>query len=281
MNEKMRQFFYLARLDKPIGIYLLLWPTLWGLWLGGEGRPDLKVVTIFLLGVLVMRSAGCVMNDMADYKLDAFVDRTRLRPLAAKTLSLKEARIFFVTLMLIAFIVVCFTNLQTILLALCGAFFAILYPFLKRITHLPQLGLGIAFSWSIPMAFMALQQTIPTNAWILFLAAIIWPVIYDTQYAMTDRPDDIKIGIKSTAILFGNQDLTMIGILQILFLSLMCFVGYLFHLKIIYFFSLILVGVLFIYQQTLIKERVPTNCFKAFLNNHWVGGLIFLGMVLG
>ena len=173
MREKIKQFLYLARFNKPIGIYLLLWPTLWGLWLAGEGHPNLLIVGIFLLGVIVMRAAGCVMNDIADHKLDAFVERTKLRPLVAKTISLKEARLFFIFLMSIAFILVCFTNRQTISLALCGALFAVVYPFLKRVTHFPQVGLGVAFSWSIPMAFMALNQEIPPAAWLLFYLEIM------------------------------------------------------------------------------------------------------------
>lgn len=281
MNEKIKQLLYLARLNKPIGIYLLLWPTLWGLWLAGKGEPDVLIVVIFILGVVLMRSAGCVINDIADYKKDGFVERTRLRPLVTKKVSIKEALLFFSILLIAAFILVCLTNRLTVLLAFCGALIAIAYPFLKRVTHLPQLGLGVAFSWSIPMAFAAINNTIPHEGWLLFTTALLWPIIYDTQYAMTDRQDDIQIGVKSTAILFGQWDRIIISLLQLLFLLLLVVIGFVFQLNVIYFLSLLLVSVLFIYQQWLIKDRLRERCFQAFLNNNWVGCLIFLGMALG
>ena len=281
MSDKIKQLLILARLNKPIGIYLLLWPTVWGLWLAGKGQPDWFIVAIFMLGVVLTRSAGCIINDIADCKKDGFVERTRSRPLVTKKVSIKEALLFFILLMISAFILVCFTNQLTMLLAVFGAFIAMGYPFLKRLTHLPQLGLGVAFSWSIPMAFAAMTDSIPAEGWLLFATAVFWPIIYDTQYAMTDREDDVQIGIKSTAILFGQWDRGMIGLLQVIFLLLLCWVGYVFQLNHLYYMNLLLVAVLFGYQQWLIKDRLPQPCFKAFLNNNWVGCLVFLGMVLG
>jgi 4-hydroxybenzoate polyprenyltransferase len=276
--EKIKQLIFLMRLHKPIGIFLLLWPTLWALWLAGEGQPNLFIVAIFILGVIVMRSAGCVINDIADRHIDGRVERTRFRPLATGKISLKEALVLFGILLFFALALVLLLNPFTILLSAIGAMLAIVYPFMKRFTQLPQLGLGLAFSWGIPMAFAAETNSVPFNAWVLFFTTIIWPIIYDTLYAMVDEVDDMKIGVKSTAILFGNFDKLIIGILQIIFLLLLIWVGILFQLKIIYFLSLVPVSILFIYQQILIKDRMREFCFKAFLNNHWVGFIIFLGI---
>jgi 4-hydroxybenzoate polyprenyltransferase len=271
----------LMRLDRPVGILLLLWPTLWGLWFAAAGAPSFSMVMIFVLGVILMRSAGCVINDIWDRHKDGFVKRTQSRPLAAKKISVTEAFIIFFILMLLAFILVLQLNAFTIMLAFLGALFAITYPLLKRVTHLPQLGLGIAFTWGIPMAYAATTDSVPFAAWILFAGSTLWPVIYDTQYAMADRADDLKIGIKSTAILFGRHDKWIIAILQLLFLCLFIFIGWIFQLKIYYYFALMVAGLFFLYQQFLMKDRDPKKCFQAFLNNQWVGLVIFIGILLG
>ncbi len=280
MHGKLKQYFYLIRLDKPIGILLLLWPTLWALWLASDGMPDWDMLAIFIIGVVLMRSAGCIINDIADRKWDGFVERTRNRPLVTQKISVKEAWIFFGVLIALAFLLVLQLNRMTIILAFFGLLFAMIYPFLKRFTHLPQLGLGIAFSWGIPMVFAAVLDDVPLSAWILFLAAMIWPMIYDTFYAMTDKTDDIKAGIKSMAILFGNKERFFIGLLQMFFVFLMIAVGLFFHLGFYYYASLMMTSFLFFYQEWLIKDKKPEHCFKAFLNNNWVGLVIFLGIVL-
>jgi len=271
---QLKNYACLMRLHKPIGIFLLLWPTLWALWLAAEGKPDRVLVTVFVVGVILMRSAGCVINDVADRRFDRFVERTRERPLVSGKVSVKEALMLFVVLLMIAFLMaLTFLNPLTIQLAVVGALLAIIYPFLKRITHLPQVGLGIAFAFGVPMAFAAELNHIPGKAWVLFLAAAVWPVIYDTYYAMVDRVDDLKIGVKSTAILFGRYDRLMVGCLQVIFLSLMGIVGWLFHLKNGFWVSLLLAALLMIHQQRI-------NPFKAFLNNHWIGLVIFIGIVI-
>jgi 4-hydroxybenzoate polyprenyltransferase len=276
----MKQYLYLMRLNKPIGIFLLLWPTLWALWLASNGHPAPKIVTIFVLGVIVMRSAGCVINDFADRHVDKFVRRTQSRPLTAGKISARAALILFAILMLCAFLLALFLNRFTLYLAIIGAMLTVVYPFLKRITHLPQLGLGAAFAWGVPMAFAAQNNAIAYRDGCVFLAALIWPVIYDTLYAMVDRVDDLQVGIKSSAILFGNKDRMMIAILQIVFLSLLTMVGYFFALRWYYFAALFVVALLFFYQQCLIRQREPVACFKAFLNNNWVGLIIFIGILL-
>ncbi len=278
MIEKLKNYAVLMRLNKPIGISLLLWPTLWALWLATEGNPSLKVLSIFMAGVVLMRSAGCIINDFADRHVDGQVARTKTRPLVTGKVSSCEALILFALLCVVAFILVLFLNKLTIQLAFVGAALAVFYPFMKRFTSLPQLGLGAAFSWGIPMAFAAEQQAVPMNAWLLFATALIWPVIYDTWYAMTDREDDIAAGIKSTAILFGRNDRLVVGILQILFLFLLCVVGFVFHLSLFYFISLVVVFFLFGYQQVMVRTGNPQMCFQAFLNNHWVGFFIFAGI---
>lgn len=276
----IKDYFELMRFHKPIGIYLLLWPTLWALWLAGNGRPNLVVVLIFIVGVILMRSAGCIMNDFADRHVDQFVMRTKDRPLASGKIKPRAALTLFFVLMLAAFLLVLLLNRLTIALALIGGCLAIVYPFLKRITHLPQLGLGVAFAWGIPMAFSAITNEVSEKAWILFLAGAIWPVIYDTIYAMVDREDDEDVGIKSTAILFGRYDKIIIGILQLIFIGLMVVIGILFQLKLFYYLGIGVAIVLFVYQQRLIRDRDREQCFKAFLNNHWVGMAIFLGIFL-
>lgn len=281
LNETVKQMIYLMRLHKPIGIFLLLWPTLWALWLAGHGKPNAWIVMIFVIGVVLMRSAGCIINDFADREFDKHVERTKERPLTSGKVSVKHALILFIVLLSVAFILVLFVNAFTVKLAFVGALLAVIYPFLKRITHLPQLGLGLAFAWGVPMAFAALNNTISTEAWILFAAAVIWPVIYDTMYAMVDRVDDVVIGVKSTAILFGHYDHVIMAVLQAIFLGLMMVCGNLFHLQWPYYFSLFIVLILFGYQLYLIKSREREACFRAFLNNQWVGLVIFLGMLTG
>lgn len=273
-----KNYIDLMRLNKPIGILLLLWPTLIALWLAGAGHPSPDIVIIFVIGVVLMRSAGCIMNDIADRHVDGHVERTKLRPLASGKVSLTAAVLLFSILLALAFVLVLQLNWLTIQLAFIGAVLAIVYPFLKRITHLPQMGLGLAFSWGVPMAFAAELNSVPFAAWILFLAAAVWPMIYDTYYAMVDRADDIQVGIKSTAILFGRYDRLIIGGLQLLFLVLFSWVGYLFNLDWIYFASIGIAGLLFVYQQWITRTRAA--CFQAFLNNQWVGAVIFIGVVL-
>jgi 4-hydroxybenzoate polyprenyltransferase len=273
---KIKNILLLMRFHKPIGILLLLWPTLWALWLAAGTTPDCFVLMVFISGVIVMRAAGCVINDIADRRIDKFVTRTRARPLAAGTLSVKTALVIFVLLMLAALVLLLQLNHLTIYLGFIGALIAVIYPFMKRFTHLPQLGLGAAFSWGVPMAFAALTNTVPAKAWLLFCTALLWPVIYDTMYAITDRSDDLAIGVKSTAVLFGKYDALIIAGLQILFLLGFVWVGVCFHLQAPFYFSLAFCAGLFLYQQWLMKKGQP---FKAFLNNNWVGLIIFVGIV--
>ncbi len=278
--EKFKNYFYLMRLHKPIGIFLLLWPTCWALWLAQAGYPQPKIVVIFILGVILMRSAGCIINDFADRNFDKHVARTQQRPLAAGEIQPKSSLILFVILLLLAFLLVLQLNAFTFLLAIIGLILAITYPYLKRVTHLPQLGLGIAFAWGVPMAFAAETDMIPAGGWLVFLAAAIWPIIYDTEYALVDRCDDIKIGIKSTAILFGNHVNAILAILQIIFVILLIIIGFVFQLTWPYFLSLCIVAILFFYQQKLLQRGDSKSYFKAFLNNNWVGLVIFIGILL-
>ncbi|MCE3238336.1 MAG: ubiA [Gammaproteobacteria bacterium] len=279
--KKLKPYIFLMRLDKPIGIFLLVWPTLWALWLAGAGKPPFQIVLIFILGVILMRSAGCVVNDIVDQRVDGYVARTHQRPLVIGSVSTQAAMILFLSLMLCAFSLVLLLNKLTLCLAFVGAILAIIYPFLKRFTHLPQVGLGFAFSWGVPMAFAAVTNSVPVFSWVIFFAAVIWSVIYDTLYAMVDREDDRKIGIKSTAILFGKSDKWITGLLQMIFLVLLSFIGFFYQLNKLYYLGIISAAILFIYQQALIRDRYPDNCFKAFLNNHWVGCVIYIGIVLG
>jgi 4-hydroxybenzoate polyprenyltransferase len=249
--------------------------------LASSGWPDPKIVFIFLAGLVLMRSAGCAINDFADRHFDGHVERTRTRPLASGKITSTEALLLAGLLAFSAFLLVLQCNRLTIYLAFIGAALACIYPFLKRITHLPQLGLGLAFTWGVPMAFAAETNTVSKVAWILFLTGLIWPLIYDTMYAMVDKADDVKIGVKSTAILFNQWDKWLIGLLQILFIVMLILIGYLFHLHFFYDASLVLVMILFIYQQWLIKDRNPQKCFSAFLNNNWVGLIIFVGILTG
>ncbi|WP_174580916.1 4-hydroxybenzoate octaprenyltransferase [Pantoea latae] len=278
--SKFQAYSRLMRIDKPIGTLLLLWPTLWALWLSGMGVPPLSVLVVFVLGVFVMRAAGCVINDFADRKVDGFVKRTAGRPLPSGAVSEKEAKILFVLLGLVAFALVLTMNLMTILLSVGGLALAWCYPFMKRYTHLPQVVLGAAFGWAIPMAWAAVSESLPLECWLVFLANICWTVAYDTQYAMVDRDDDINIGVKSTAILFGRYDKLIIGLLQLATLGLLALVGVLMQLNALFFWSLLGAAVLFIYQQKLIVRRERDACFQGFLNNNYVGLVVFIGVVL-
>lgn len=277
--KTLTQYAKLMRLDKPIGILLLLWPTLWALWLASDGLPPRRQLWVFIIGVILMRSAGCVINDIADRHFDAYVKRTQSRPIAIGSMSVREGIVLAGSLSLSAFLLVIFNcNQLTIALAILGAIITCIYPLLKRITHLPQFGLGIAFAWGIPMAFAAIQNQIDPRAWVLFAAGAIWPILYDTMYAMVDRDDDIKIGVKSTAILFAGADKFIIAILQIIFLLLLAWCGLLFSLSNIFYCFLMIAAITFIYQQYLIKDRRREYCFHAFLNNHWTGFIIFAGI---
>ncbi len=280
LREKMNAYWRLARFDRPIGSLLLLWPTLWALFLAADGLPSAHVFIVFFLGVIVMRAAGCVINDYADRHFDGHVKRTSNRPLVQGILSGKEALCFFALLVILAFLLVLTLNPLTIAMSVVGVILAAIYPFMKRYTYVPQLILGVAFGWSIPMAYAAESGQFPFVAWLLFLANVLWTIAYDTQYAMVDRDDDVKVGIKSTAILFGALDKTVIGLLQLSTLILLVYVGYLMSLSAIYYWFLLLASMLFVYQQHLLKDRLRDHCFKAFLNNNYVGLLICLGIGL-
>jgi len=279
LNQRLAVYARLIRLDRPIGILLLLWPALWALWIAGDGRPDAWIVVIFLLGVALMRSAGCAINDYADRDFDGQVKRTSARPLATGLIKPKEALGVFAGLSLLAFCLVLFLNAATIMMSFVAAALATLYPFMKRYTHLPQLVLGMAFGWAVPMAYMALTENIPPVAWLIYLTAVIWALIYDTQYAMVDRDDDIKIGVKSTAILFGRYDKLIIGLLQILMLGLLVVVGVKLSFGEGYFISVAVAAGLSIWQQILMAHREREDCFKAFLNNNYFGMVIFFGLL--
>ncbi|MGD9298441.1 MAG: 4-hydroxybenzoate octaprenyltransferase [Thiohalocapsa sp.] len=279
-RQRLDAYVRLVRLHKPIGIFLLMWPSLWALWLAGAGHPPWSVVLIFIAGVVLMRSAGCAINDYADRDFDAHVARTNARPLALGSISPAEAVGVFVVLSLAAFGLVLMLNWQTVALSVVAVVLATIYPFMKRYTHFPQLFLGAAFGWAVPMAFMAIQETIPVYAWTLFAATVIWALVYDTQYAMVDREDDLKIGIKSTAILFGRYDRLIVGLLQALMLAMLAGVGVAAGRGWIYFLGLGVAALLAVYQQWLIRDRAPKRCFIAFLNNNYFGMTIFIGLVL-
>ena len=280
LQQKLAIYAQLMRLDRPIGILLLLWPTLWSLWLAAKGMPSLKNLIIFSLGVVVMRSAGCVINDFADRKIDGHVQRTQHRPLATGAVSSREALGLFAGLCLLAFGLVLFTDPFTIKLSVGGLILAFCYPFMKRHTHLPQMVLGAAFAWGIPMAYAAEAGMLDQRVWLVYLAVVLWTVVYDTFYAMVDRDDDLKIGVKSTAILFGEQDRFITGVLQLMTLYTLVLVGDRFELGAYYYWSLVAVAGLFGYQQWLIRFRVRAACFKAFLHNNWVGAAIFVGLAV-
>jgi 4-hydroxybenzoate polyprenyltransferase len=279
MSIQWNAYWRLMRFDKPIGILLLLWPTWWALLLAGNGLPAIKNVLIFTCGVVLMRAAGCVMNDIADREFDPHVERTRQRPLASGELSLKQALGLFLLLMVLAFLLVLLTNALTIKLALIGAVLASTYPFFKRFTHLPQVVLGIAFGWGIPMAFAAENASVPLVAWWLLAVNTLWSVIYDTLYAMVDREDDIAVGIKSTAILFGRFDILITGILMLLMIVMLTAIGLWLGLNWPWFVALLASAVLFARQLFTIRHRDGDSCFRAFLNNNWVGLAIFVGLL--
>ncbi len=274
-----RYYLQLMRLEKPIGTYLLLWPTWWALWLAAEGGPPLSLLLVFTVGVVLMRAAGCVINDYADRKWDGAVERTKQRPLASGAVSGAEALQLFVLLLLPAAGLLLFLNWQTVLLSLIALLLAAGYPFMKRYTHLPQVVLGAAFSWGMPMAFMAIQLKLPPLLWLLYLANLLWTVAYDTYYALVDRPDDVKVGIKSTAILFGRHALAIIVLLQLCTLLLLVVVGCLAQLHLVYYLSLAAAAGCFVYQYC-IARRSLQGCFAAFLHNHYVGMLVFAGIAL-
>lgn len=278
-KQRLSLYWQLMRFDRPIGILLLLWPTLWALWLAADGVPKWDVLIIFVLGVVLMRAAGCVINDYADRNLDGLVKRTQQRPLVTGKIQPRDALSLFAILIALAFLLVLYTNSLTIILSFIGGLLAACYPFMKRYTHLPQLVLGAAFSWSIPMAFAAQTGEVNEFSWLLYTAVVIWTMVYDTFYAMVDRDDDIKVGIKSTAILFGEQDRIATAMLQFFVIFALILVGQRFELGVAYYTSLVLASILFVYQQFLIRYRHRDDCFKAFLNNNWVGLVIFVGIV--
>ncbi|HEY0720217.1 MAG TPA: 4-hydroxybenzoate octaprenyltransferase [Gammaproteobacteria bacterium] len=279
-TPRLREYLRLTRLDRPIGIYLLLWPMLWALWLAGEGSPGPLVLVVFLLGSVLMRSAGCVINDYADRHIDPHVERTKQRPLAAGTVTPKEALLLFAVLSLLAFGLVLLMNNLTILLAIPAVVLAASYPFMKRYTYLPQAYLGIAFGWAVPMAFAAQTGTVPQAGWLVFFVAVVWALVYDTMYAITDREHDLKIGVKSSAILFGRYDRLIIGLLQLLVLGLLILVGLSFELGLYYYLGLAAASIFSIYEQYLIRDRDPQLSFRAFLNNHYFGLTVFIGIVV-
>lgn len=276
-ESRFAAMLQLIRFDRPIGTLLLLWPTMVALWVASGGMPALHLLAIFALGTFLTRSAGCVINDLADRRLDGAVARTKERPLVSGLVTVREAIALFVVLMLLAFVLVLFTNTMTILLSIVAVILASSYPFMKRYTHLPQVVLGAAFSWGIPMAFAATRNDLPAALWLLYAGNLLWTVAYDTMYAMVDREDDKKIGIKSTAILFGRYDRAIIAILQVGTIMCWFLFGQAFALGGYFNIALLLAAVLFGYQQHLIEAREPARCFAAFLHNNWVGLALFLG----
>lgn len=278
--QSFKPYIELMRLNRPIGILLLLWPTLSALWIAAKGIPDLTVLMVFVLGVIIMRSAGCVINDYADRDIDGLVARTVYRPMARGTIAVKPALALFATLIIMALLLVLQLNTLTRLMSIVGLFFAVSYPFMKRYTYLPQVYLGAAFGWAIPMAFAAQTNTVPTIAWLLLSANILWATVYDTFYAMADREDDLLAGVKSTAILFGDDDRVIIGILQLSFLLVLVLIGDQLEISFIYYIGILMVAGLAIYQQKLVVNREPAQCLRAFLNNNWVGAALFIAIAI-
>jgi len=279
VHPRAWDFVQLTRMDKPIGVYLLLWPTLWALWIAGEGKPSLANVVIFVLGVILMRGAGCVINDFADRKVDGHVKRTEQRPLVSGRISSREALVFFAVLIVVSFALVLCTNATTIWLSFGGLVLAATYPFMKRYTYYPQVVLGAAFSWGMPMAFTAETGHLPAAAWLLYIANLLWTVGYDTYYAMTDRDDDLRIGVKSTAILFGDADRLIIVVLQGLALLCLLLAGGQFGLGGWFHLGLLGAAACFAWEWHSTRDRERMACFRAFLHNHWAGLLIFAGIV--
>jgi len=280
VRERATQYYYLTRLHRPIGILLLLWPTGWALWVAASGWPDWPVLLVFLLGVVLMRSAGCVINDFADRDFDPQISRTRERPIASGKVTPGEALWLFTGLCLLAFLLVLSMNRLTIYLSFVAVALAAVYPFMKRYTHLPQVVLGMAFGWSIPMAFAAQMGEVPRIAWLIYVINVLWSVIYDTMYAMVDREDDLRAGVKSTAVLFAEADRVIIGILQVFMLLGLVLLGGQLGLSTAYNVGVAVAAGLSLYQQYLIRDREPAACFKAFLNNSWLGFAVFAGLFL-
>lgn len=279
-KTQLKAYLELSRINRPIGIYLVLWPALWALWLAADGLPPISVLIIFVLGAVIMRSAGCVINDYADRHFDGYVSRTCTRPLATGQLTERQALKFFLLLCLLAFGLVLFLNPFTIFLSLGAVFLAVLYPFMKRHTFWPQAFLGAAFAWAIPMAFAAIQNDVPWQAWVIFGVTLIWALIYDTAYAIADKEDDLKLGIKSTAILFGSHVRTIIGLFQLLMVLGFIWIGNLFDLSWLYYGSVVVAAGLFAYHQYLLSFDQSRKAFQAFLSNHWVGLVILIGLML-
>jgi 4-hydroxybenzoate polyprenyltransferase len=279
LNPRAWDFIQLTRIDKPIGIYLLLWPTLWALWIASKGMPSLSNLLIFVIGVFLMRAAGCVINDFADRKVDGHVKRTEQRPLISGKVSSREALVLFAVLVGLSFLLVLLTNSLTIWLSFGGLALAACYPFMKRYTYYPQVVLGAAFSWGMPMAFTAETGDLPAAAWLLYIANLLWTVGYDTYYAMTDREDDLKIGVKSTAVLFGDADRVIILSLQGLALGCLLLAGSRFELGTCFHIGLLVAAGCFVWEFWYTRNREPQVCFKAFLHNHWAGLAIFVGIV--
>jgi 4-hydroxybenzoate polyprenyltransferase len=281
VQRRIEEYALLARLDRPIGTWLLMWPALWALWIAGSGRPHPEVLIVFLLGVFVMRAAGCVINDFADRNVDPHVRRTRDRPLAARRVTPREALWLFAILITVALYLVTRLNFLTVKLAVIGAFLTISYPFVKRFFPMPQLWLGISFGgWSVPMGFAAESGVVPRVAWVLYIAGVMWAAIYDTMYAMVDREDDLKVGVKSSAILFADMDKLLIGVMQAMMLFALVLAGRSMEFGQWYYAGVVGAGLLFVYQQWLIRKREPAGCLKGFFNNQYVGAVIFVGILL-
>ena len=280
LTERLADYLRLMRLHRPIGAFLLLWPTLWGIWIASEGRPDPLILLVFVVGVFLMRSAGCVINDYADRDFDPFVQRTRDRPLATGRVTPSEALVLFFALCLVSFGLVLLMNRLTVLLSVAAVALAVTYPFMKRYHHLPQVHLGVAFGWGVPMAFTAeTGGWPPAVAWVLLAAVVLWAVAYDTLYAMVDREYDPRIGVKSTAILFGSADLAVVAGVHVAVLLLLVAVGRLAALRWPYYASLVVAAGLAVYQLWLARDRDPARCFRAFLHNNWLGAAVFAGIV--
>lgn len=279
-TKNIKNYWLLMRFHRPIGILLLLWPMFWALWIASKGEPDILVFIVFTLGVVLMRAAGCIINDYADRNVDPHVTRTKDRPIAAGDVQPKEALQLFFVLLLVAFLLVLTMNTMTIMLSFGAVFLAILYPFMKRYTHLPQVFLGAAFGWAVPMVYAAQTETLPPVAGLLFLATVIWAMVYDTMYAMVDREDDLKIGVKSTAILFGELDKIIIGFFQVLLIVTLLLIAQKAELGVFYYLGVLSAVIFSLYQQYLIKERIPAKCMAAFLNNNWLGLVLFVSIAL-
>jgi 4-hydroxybenzoate polyprenyltransferase len=279
LSSRLRLYGQLIRFEKPIGFYLLLWPTLWALAIAAQGSPDGWILFVFVMGAFLMRSAGCAINDYADRDIDLHVTRTRERPLTTGKIAPREALLVFAVLGLLAFLLVLSLNRLTIQLSVVGILLAASYPFMKRFHYLPQVHLGATFGWAVPMAFAAEASALPKQAWLLYLAALMWTVAYDTIYSMVDREDDLKLGVKSTAILFGEYDLILTGLFQLLFLLALILIGLDLEFSGIYYLGLGVAALLLAYEQFMMADRVPAHCFGAFLHNHWVGAVVFAGIM--